>query len=154
MKVYRVSKCRYIDDLSGLGAATFGGRWNNKGTYILYTAATASLALLESVVHISNITVSDYCLVCLNIPDDDIAHLSVNEMPEDWFHNPPPDAIKEIGDQFISDAKYFALALPSAIMPEENNYLINPNHAAAKEIKKVFTRKLLIDDRLVKKPTG
>lgn len=150
MKVYRISKCQYIDDLSGTGAASYGGRWHSKGTHVLYTAATASLALLESVVHISNIVAADYCMICLEIPEDKILELSTVDLPDNWFVNPPPDFLKTYGDRFIRDGKFLGLKLPSAIMPEESNYLLNPNHTDFKKVKLVSKRTVPIDGRLLK----
>src|SRR6476469_517053 len=103
MKVYRISKCQYINDLSGTGAAMYGGRWHSKGFYVVYTAASPSLALLESVVHISNIQVSGYCMICIEIPDDGITEKTIKELPQNLFVNPAPDALQAIGNEFISD---------------------------------------------------
>jgi RES domain-containing protein len=150
MRVYRISKCQYIDDLSGTGAATYAGRWHSKGTHILYTASTPSLALLESVVHISNIPVAGYCMICLEIPENKFLQLSTIDLPVNWFVNPPPDFLKTYGDRFIRESKFLALKLPSAIMPEESNYLLNPNHADFKKIKVVSKRTVPIDERLLK----
>jgi RES domain-containing protein len=150
MKVYRISKCEYINDLNGTGAAWFGGRWNSKGTYILYTAATPSLALLESVVHISNIPAAGYCMIILDIPTDSILEIDINNLPANWQRHPSPAILRKTGDQFVLQNKYLALKLPSAIMPEDFNYLINPAHPDFKKIKVISKRKVPIDDRLKK----
>jgi RES domain-containing protein len=151
MKVYRISRCRYIDDLSGAGAAMYPGRWNGKGTYVLYTAATPSLALLESVVHISNIPVGDYCMLTLDVPAESIEELTEKDLPSNWQLHPPPDALKSIGNSFILENKALALKLPSAIMPEDFIYLLNPNNADFKNVKVIDKRDVFIDDRLIKK---
>lgn len=151
MKVYRISKCNFIDDLSGTGAALYGGRWHSKGTYIVYTAASPSLALLESVVHISNIQAMDYCMICLDIPESSIEEKTITDLPPNWFVNPAPDALQTIGDRFIQNNQYLALQLPSAIMPEENNYLLNPHHSLFKTIKVLYRRTVPIDERLLVK---
>ena len=151
MKVYRISKCEYISDLEGTGAARYPGRWNSKGVYILYTAATPSLALLESVVHISNIAVSSYCMICLSAPANKIKTVASSELPANWFVNPPIDALKHIGDSFIKENKFLALKIPSAIMPEENNYLLNPGHPDFKQVSTVYIRNIPIDERFLKK---
>jgi len=151
MKVYRISRCNYINDLSGNGSALYGGRWHSKGSYILYTASSASLALLESVVHISNIQLTDYCMICLEFPNNSIDIIDSKKLPPDWFKNPPPDALKTIGNTFIAMRKFMALQLPSAIVPEENNYLLNPNHALFNKVKIVFERNIAIDERLIKR---
>ena len=150
MKVYRISKCEFISDLEGTGAARYPGRWNSKGTYILYTAATPSLALLESVVHISNIAVSSYCMICLSVPEDKIKTITSTELPASWSANPPADVLKKIGDSFIKENKFLALKIPSAIMPEENNFLLNPGHPDFKLVTVVYTRNIPIDERFLK----
>ncbi len=151
MEVYRIAKCKFIDDLSGIGAATFGGRWNSKGTHILYTAATPSLALLETVVHISNIPLHHYCMITLSIPDKKIMELNSRDLPDGWFVNPPADRLKSIGDQFIKANLFLALKLPSAIMMEDFNFLLNPNHPDFGKVSKVSVRTIPIDERLLKK---
>ena len=151
MKVYRISKCDFISDLHGTGAASYPGRWHSKGTYILYTAGSPSLALLESVVHLSNIIVSSYCMICLSVPEDKIKSITVAELPANWFVNPPADLLKNIGDQFINKNKFLALKIPSAIMPEENNYLLNPGHPDFKKVSIVYTRTIPIDERFLRK---
>lgn len=150
MKVYRISKCQYIDDLSGKGAATYAGRWHSKGTHVLYTAATPSLALLESVVHIPNIITAGYCMICLEISEDKTLELTTIDLPDNWFVNPPADFLKTYGDRFVRENEFLALKLPSAIMPEESNYLLNPNHSDFKKIKVVSRRTVPIDERLIK----
>lgn len=151
MKVYRITNCRYINDLSGTGAALYGGRWHNKGTYVLYAASSSSLALLESIAHITSIIQLRYCMVCLQLPDVSIDAITTSDLPAGWNNNPPPDIIKNIGDDFIKKNKFLALKLPSAIIAEENNLLINPAHADFKKVKIVFSRQINIDERLLKK---
>ena len=151
MNVYRISRCKFISNLSGIGAATFGGRWNSKGIHILYTAATPSLALLESVVHISNIPVDDYCMATIGIPESKIKEIKFTDLPENWFLNPAPDQLKSIGDKFIKDNIFLALKLPSAIMMEDFNFLLNPNHPDFIHVKFISSRTIPFDERLLKK---
>lgn len=149
MKVYRIGKCNYINDLNGAGAAMYGGRWHSKGTYILYAASSASLALLESVVHISNIQAFDFCMIWLEIPDNSIEKINIGQLPANWFENPSPDILKIVGDKFISEHKSLALEVPSAIVPEESNYLLNPSHPLFNKVKIIFQRNIAIDKRLM-----
>jgi RES domain-containing protein len=151
MKVYRISKCQYIDDLSGKGAALYGGRWNNKGTYVLYTAATPALALLETVVHVNTIPVSGYCMATIELPGADILVLTEKDLPRNWQHNPPPSSLKKIGDRFIKEGLALALQLPSVIIPQDHNILINPKHPQFKTLRLVEKRFIPFDDRLRKK---
>ena len=150
MKVYRISKCKYIDDLSGTGSATFAGRWHSKGTHVLYTAATPSLALLESVAHMAKVALDGYCMITLDIPTDTIQEPEIQSMPDNWQQNPSPDSLKVFGDLFILKNEGLELKLPSVIMPEDFNYLINPNHKDFKKVKVLSKRNLFIDGRLFK----
>jgi RES domain-containing protein len=137
----------YIDDLKGTGAASYAGRWHSKGTHILYTASSPFLALLESVVHISTIPLTDYCMICLEIPDERIARIDVEQLPSDWYTNPVPAVLSAIGDNFIKKNEYLALLLPSAIMPEDSNILLNPNHKDFSKVKVMYKRTVPIDKR-------
>ena len=151
MMVYRIAKCDYINDFSGTGAAMYGGRWNSKGTYILYCASSSSLALLESIVHISSIIKLSLCIACLHLPTSHIKQISESELPEGWQNNPAPFILKDIGDAFIRENKFLALKLPSAIIPMEYNFLINPAHEEFKQVELEFVRKISIDERLIKR---
>lgn len=149
--VYRISKCMYIDDLKGTGAAAYAGRWHSKGTYILYTASSPSLALLESVVHMAGIPLVDYCMICLEIPDDNIVKTNIKDLPNNWYFNPAPGALGMIGDNFIKQNEHLALEVPSVIMPEETNLLLNPNHADFSKVKIIYRRNIPIDTRFFSK---
>ena len=148
MIVYRISDCRYINDLSGKGAAQYGGRWNNIDTYMVYTAQSRSLALLEAVVHIGKVPATGYCMAEIELPDDSIQIFPANKLPVDWMLNPPPDYLKVIGDNFIRSGKYLALEIPSVLMMEEHNYLLNPAHSLFKKVKIIHERGITIDERL------
>jgi RES domain-containing protein len=148
MKVYRISKCAYVGDLSGTGAALYGGRWNSKGTYLLYTAGSSSLAMLESVVHLSNLPASDYCLIILDIPDNSIEEADVNQLPKTWNQHPPPAMLRKTGDKFVREGKKLALRVPSAVNEEEFNLLLNPAHPDFAKVKVVRSRPIAFDDRL------
>ncbi len=148
MRVFRISKCQYIDDLSGTGAALFGGRWNSKGNYMLYTASTASLALLETIVHMSKIPAIDYCLAELELPSHSILEIEQEDLPANWSNYPAPSSLKRMGDRFLNDSGFLSLKIPSAVMKEEYLYLINPLHPLFKNIKILKTKKISLDSRL------
>ena len=150
MTVYRIANCQYIDDLSGRGAAMYGGRWNSKEVYMLYTAESPALALLETVVHVARIPEKGYCMIELEIPGNSMQAINADQLPADWFSNPAPDHLKTIGDHFIAAHKHLVLSVPSAIMPEEHNLLINPRHADFKKIKITRSRSVAIDGRLLR----
>jgi len=150
MLVYRISDCKYIDDLSGKGAAMLGGRWNNKDTYILYTAQSPSLALLEAVVHLGKMPRKGFCMAIIEIPDNIAPALQPESLPHEWATNPGPDALKQIGDGFIREMKFLALPVPSVVMPEERNYLVNPAHPLFKSVRIKSVKPMSIDERIFK----
>ncbi|MBZ0099545.1 MAG: RES family NAD+ phosphorylase [Taibaiella sp.] len=149
MLVYRIAKCEFADDLSGLGASMYGGRWNSKGTYILYTAGSIALALAEALVHMNTYPSPEYCKVAIEIPDDNIIELKISQLPVDWALVPPVDILKAIGDTFVQNNKAIALKIPSVIVPEEFNYLLNPRHPDfSSKVRKLKKVSFTLDERL------
>ncbi len=130
MIVFRLSKAIYASDLSGRGAEISGGRWNSKGTPMLYCSESRALCTVEIAVHIPlNLIPSDYKIISLEVPDRlKTLNLSSKELPVGWNSIPPIAATREIGDKFVNDGKFIAIRVPSAIIREENNLLINPRH--------------------------
>ena len=150
MEVYRITRCRFIDDFSGAGAAQHPGRWNSKGTRMLYTSQSASLAMLETVVHIAGLKLSvPFCIIVLDIPDSLITAITIDKLPGSWRQYPAPDALKYIGDRFIKESEFLALQVPSAVVPEDCNYLINPLHKNFPDIKVVRKGLVSFDNRIV-----
>jgi len=148
MIIYRINSCRYIHDLSGSGAALYGGRWNSRDTYIVYTAQSRALALLEAVVHTGKLPEDGYCMATIEIPDNSIESFPPEHLPPGWYSNPAPNYLKTIGDNFIRSGKHLALKLPSALMIEEHNYLLNPGHPLFSKVKIIAQRAISVDERL------
>ena len=147
--VFRIANCKYIDDLSGKGAALHGGRWNSIDVYMLYAAESPALALLEAIAHIGKIPEQRYCMITIEMPNDKIETIAPEQLSTGWHKSPPPDFLKVTGDNFIRANISLALKVPSVLMPEEHNFLINPNHKDFKKIKTVANRPLNIDERLL-----
>jgi RES domain-containing protein len=150
MKVYRIASCNYIQDLSGYGAFLNGGRWNSEGVYALYTASTASLAMLEILAHFQKMPKVGFCLMCLDIPDDSMLDIDVQRLPLDWNLYPAPQVLQGIGDKYLRDGKYLAIRLPSALLPEDKVILLNPKHPQFQFVKVDYSRAIEIDKRLYK----
>jgi len=149
MIVYRISNCKFISDLSGTGAAMYGGRWNSEGVYILYTAGSPSLAMLESLVHFGGRIVGDYCQIAIEIPDKSILEITEEELPKNWRESPAPDALKSFGNKFIAEGEFLMLKVPSVLVPDEANYLLNPQHPDFKKVQVLVKSKVKFDERLV-----
>ena len=136
MIVYRLSKGKYHLDLSGKGAEMYGGRWNSKGVAMLYTSQSRALAFAEVAIHIPiGIVPKDYFLISISVPDTaGIVKLADSGMPPDWRPNPHSNSTQKIGDKFIFESKYLILQVPSAVVPGDFNFLINPNHSQIKDV--------------------
>lgn len=153
MIVYRLCKKAYANDLTGRGAETTGGRWNSKGTAVVYTSASRALCTVEIVVHVpAGIIPKDFYLVSISIPDNTrILTLDPKDLPDNWTKNPPPVSTQKIGNTFIANHEALVLKVPSAIIPDEWNYLINPAHKDFKKVKITAIEPFSFDARLFKK---
>src|SRR6185503_18535289 len=102
MRVYRLSKTIFANDLSGLGAEKVGGRWNSPGRAMIYTSSSRSLSLAEVAVRIpmGNIP-DDYSLITLYIPSGSTFTIQLKDLPPDWKKIPPSRSTRILGDQFI-----------------------------------------------------
>lgn len=150
MIVFRLSKSKFADDLSGKGAEKSGGRWNSKGTAMVYTSESRALCNTEIAVHtpLGNLPL-DYKLISIEIPDDIlIQELAKEYLPLDWKSIPHAHATQEIGDRFVSAEIYAVLKVPSAVVQDEFNYLINPGHKGSGRIKIISIEPFNFDERL------
>jgi len=149
MMVYRLSKSNFASDLSGKGAAKSGGRWNSKGTAIIYTSQSRALCTTEIAVHtpLGNLPV-DYCLISIEIPDNSILEIKSLELGSNWRSFPHQHFTQLVGDKFVDDAIYLVLKVPSAVVQDEFNYLINPNHILAGTLKIIAIEPFDFDKRL------
>jgi RES domain-containing protein len=152
MRVYRISKEEFVASaLLGIGAAMAPGRWNSAGVHLAYTAGSESLAMLEMLVHVNLSDVpEDRLLLTYELPDDGIHDLPKAHWPEGWDAFPYSGLVREIGDTFITNGQHLALRVPSAIVRNENNVLINPRHPRFAEIVLVDQAALAPDPRLFK----
>lgn len=150
MNVYRLSKSEYINDLSGKGAQLTGGRWNSKGTAMLYTSHSRALCTAELAVHTATGNLpAGYRLAIIDIPDEiPIEEIKYDQLPNDWRSFPHPDSTQKIGDQFIKQNKFPVLKVPSAVVPGDFNYLINPAHRDSIKIKIIAHEPFEFDTRL------
>jgi RES domain-containing protein len=153
MIVYRLCKQAYIHDLSGHGAEINGGRWNNKGLSVLYTANSRALAVLEVAVHVPlGIIPINYYMTAIEIPDGlSMIKINISELPKNWNRNPIVKATQHIGDDFLKSNTDLILQVPSATVPGDYNFLINPRHPDFKELKIILNEPFEFDSRLFKK---
>lgn len=136
VEAWRIFKPKHrADAFTGSGAAQFGGRWNSKGTPVLYVAASRALAALEMLVHLGTEEVlSRYFLVRVAFDDSLVSRLSVDDLPRTWRRDPTPKSLQALGDRWVRKRVSAVLRVPSAIVPDEHNYLLNPAHADFNQI--------------------
>lgn len=142
------------DDLSGAGAKNTGGRWNEKNVPMVYASETRALACLETVVHLNagGLPLNRY-LVAVVIPDTVWASAetqSASSLPVGWDAEPAGRASVKFGTDWLRSQRSVVLVIPSVIVPEESNVLINPRHAASAGITATKIRKWLYDPRLTR----
>jgi RES domain-containing protein len=147
MILYRLTKCIY-NDLSGSGARLYGGRWNSEGRSMVYLTSSRSLALLEALVHLSPTNLpNDYCMMTIDVPDN-IAEIDTKMLPHNWHEYPEQNSLKQIGNKFLQENKHLLLKVPSAIIKEEYNYLMNPLHSQSAAVKILSNQPFYFDQRL------
>ena len=149
MLVYRISKTKHATDITGEGARLHGGRWNNKFIACIYTSESRALALLEYTV---NINVDDIprslSIITLEIPDIDTYELTESVLPGNWKDVPAPSSTKDFGSGILNAAKNSVLKIPSAIITNEFNYILNPKHPSSKNFKIADIKDFVYDVRI------
>ena len=149
MILYRFTNKNYGTDISGEGARLQGGRWNSKGFPVIYTSTTISLSLLELIIHSTSYEeIQSNFLMKINIPDSFTAPLTDLSLKPDWKDD--PDYSRYIGNSFLKSKKSLLMKVPSAIIPEEYNVLINPLHPDSRKIKILSASPFQFDNRLFK----
>jgi RES domain-containing protein len=127
---WRITKRQHAKSaFTGSGARKYGGRWNSPGTSIVYTAETQSLAVLEMLVHIEQPDLLQrYVLIGVGIDEALIQKLDRSRLPRHW-RSAAAVELCAIGDEWSANRTSVALQVPSALVPAENNFLLNPAHA-------------------------
>jgi RES domain-containing protein len=149
--VWRVVTERYAETaFSGEGARLYGGRWNPKGVAMVYTAQTQSLALLEMLVQDAPLR-ARYVMIPARIPEQIVVNVDQGALPADWRELSARDALQQIGAAWIHAGTSAALAVPSAVVPAEFNYLLNPAHPDYAHIEIGTRTEWLADQRLLRR---
>jgi RES domain-containing protein len=152
--VFRVLREAYAHTpFDGEGAYRYGGRWSSPGTRLVYTSEHQSLAMLEYFVHLDpEDAPDDLVLATADIPDNvSRERIRAREMPTHWRETPAPPELAQIGDDFVNKAGACLLLVPSALAVNENNWLINPQHAEFRKIAVNATEPLRYDPRMFRR---
>ena len=140
------------DDLSGAGAKSTGGRWNEAGIPVVYTSETRALACIETIIHLNaaGLPLNRY-LVAISIPDDVWAsaqRANQASLGIGWDALPAGRVSIAFGTNWLGAQTSALLVVPSVIVPEEFNVLINPRHADSGRITAAKVRKWTYDSRI------
>jgi RES domain-containing protein len=134
----------------GEGARLYGGRWNRTGTSLVYAATHASLAIVEVLVHVEAEDLHrPLYLYRVAVPDDAASRLERADLPRDWRALPAPASTAELGSRWAEGRASVALVVPSAIVPQEENVLLNPRHPRFGELEIGSAERFQLDPRLV-----
>ena len=149
MIVYRITRTKYANDLSGEGARLNGGRWNQKLIPCVYTSESRALATLEYTVNINIDTIPRaLSVVTIEIPENNIQVISLNDLPGDWYNFPTPPSAMQFGTKLLTVAKTSVIKIPSAVIHDEFNYLLNPIHSEASFFRIVSVKDFIYDVRI------
>lgn len=149
MILYRFAALRYSHDLSGEGAKLFGGRWNSKGIPVVYASLTVSLSLLEMLIHSSSYDeIKSNMLVSIEVPGSAADKIAAPGLTKNWQSD--IEYCRYIGDAWLLSKKSLLMKVPSVIIPDEYNMLINPAHPSFKKITIASVKKFHFDTRMFK----
>jgi len=116
------------DAFTGEGAKQYGGRWNSPGVAVVYASANKSLAALEILVHLNPRKLGSYKVFSFHFDHALAESLHIRNLPKEWREEPPPPSIQRLGDEWARQLRSAILAVPSILIPEESNYVLNPAH--------------------------
>lgn len=138
---YRAHRSQKITDVfSGEGGLYFSARWNHEGNKVIYCSNSIALCTLEWLCH-HKMSVSEFenFRYSIDVPDKLTLKLSHSDLPKNWHATPDTDVTRDFADEYLfNQKKYLALAVPSVVVPEEYNLVINPLHAEFKSAKKTI----------------
>jgi RES domain-containing protein len=152
--VWRIVKAVYATQaFDGEGARIYGGRWNSPSVRMVYTADSAALAALEHLVRLNDASAQPkFVLISAVLPDELVDDLDRSALPEHWRSTPAPPALQQIGDRWAKSKGSAALRVPSAIIEQQSNYLLNPEHPAFSSIAIGAVERFIFDERLLRRP--
>lgn len=151
MRVWRLATSLH-PPLTGEGAALRGGRWNSVGQSVIYASTHLSLALVELLVHVDSLDLPGNLIACeVALPDGLPEELDSDQLPTGWRDD--LRLTRAIGDDWIDSERSVALAVPSAVVPQEANVLLNPTHVRFAQVRVVRQEPFQLDPRLLSGPS-
>ncbi len=150
MRIHRLTLPRYVRTaLSGEGTLRVGGRWTPVGLPAVYASDSIALAVLETLVHASSSLAPAHRVVVVELPDGmDVTTVEADELPEGWRATPAPLSLRIFGREWIEASATAVMKVPSAIVPAESNFVLNPLHPEFARLAVVTADPFEIDVRL------
>lgn len=149
MRAWRIAKARHALDRSGAGGLADGGRWHARGLPVIYAGLSVEICALEKLAHTGTILPADLLLVSLTLPDDDMLYETADgEGLPGWAATPPGAASIDFGAAFLRSGRALGLIVPSAIVPEARNLVVNPLHPRFADVRFAVERPFGFDRRL------
>ncbi len=150
IRAWRLSKSRYAGDLTGQGAAREGQRWNQPGQRAVYLGLTPEITVLEVLVHLNGVLTAPLVLSAYEVPDrsDLIIKADPAALPEGWDAIPHGQASAAFGGDWLREGQQLGLVLPSVVVPQARNLLLNPLHPAMEQVALVHQEPFQLDTRL------
>jgi len=150
LRIWRLVTARYAATaFSGEGARLYGGRWNRKGVPMVYTAGSQSLAVLEALVQDQPLR-ARYLMIPAILPKSlNIERVAAERLPANWRSLATREELQAIGGEWAKARSSAVLAVPSAVIPAETNYLLNPLHPQFGRIEIGEAQELVTDVRLL-----
>lgn len=146
---WRIARRPYALDRLGIGARQDGGRWNRAGTGVIYAGCTIAITALERFVHLAGVVPPDLVLVRVELPDGYSAERpELSDLPKDWDLVPAGPGSMDFGTKWARGNRSLVLYVPSAVLREESNAVLNPNHTEFAAVKMTIEREFSYDPRL------
>jgi RES domain-containing protein len=151
MEGWRITRRAYQEQaFTGDGARLYGGRWNRPGIPLVYTAQSRSLAILEMLVHLQETAPMDgFVLIPVRFAEELVLTVESMGLPPGWDAEPPTLHSQRLGESWVASGASPVLSTPSAVVPQERNYLLNPAHPLFSLIEIAEAEECRIDKRLL-----
>jgi RES domain-containing protein len=147
--LWRIARRPYALDRLGIGARQSGGRWNQPGTAVIYAGLTIAIAALEKFVQLAGVVLTDLVLVRIELPDTfALENPGLDALPGDWNLVPPGPGSMTFGTTWATERRSLTLYVPSVLIPEEKNAVLNPRHEEFPRVRMVIERDFRYDPRM------
>jgi len=152
VRVWRLCQEAYAKKaLTGEGGVHAHGRWHLKGVQVVYASATLSLAALELLVRMERaLAPPDLAAIEIEIPASvEVEHVPLSKLPAGWDAYPAPESTQRLGMRWLAAGRTAVLEVPSAVIPREHNYVLNPTHPLFRRIRTAGATPFAFDSRLL-----